>query len=66
DYLKTRHSVTEGVHTAAAICELARKHKIDMPICAAVNKILNDGASVTEVVDELLARPFRDEKLAGF
>jgi len=66
DFLKTRHSVTEGVHTAAAICELARKHKIDMPICAAVNKILNEGASVTEVVEELLARPFRDEKLAGF
>ncbi|MEH6404131.1 MAG: NAD(P)H-dependent glycerol-3-phosphate dehydrogenase [Sneathiella sp.] len=66
DFLKTRHSVTEGVHTAAAICELAAKHKIDMPICAAVNKILNEGASVTEVVEELLARPFRDEKLAGF
>lgn len=66
EILKTRNSVTEGVHTAAALCHMAEKHKIEMPICAAVNKILNEGASVTKVVEELLARPFRDEKLAGF
>lgn len=66
EFLKSRNSVTEGVHTAAAICQLATKHKIDMPICAAVNRILNEGASVPDVVEELLSRPFRDEKLAGF
>jgi len=66
DILESRNSVTEGVHTAAALCDLAKKHKIEMPICQSVNKILNQGASVEDVVKELLARPFRDEKLAGF
>ncbi|MEH6495687.1 MAG: NAD(P)H-dependent glycerol-3-phosphate dehydrogenase [Pseudomonas marincola] len=66
DILDSRNSVTEGVHTAAALCDLAEKHKIEMPICQSVDKILNHGASVDEVVKELLARPFRDEKLAGF
>lgn len=66
EILKNRKSVTEGVHTAAALCQMAEKYKIEMPICAAVHKILNEGASVSEVVEDLLARPFRDEKLAGF
>jgi glycerol-3-phosphate dehydrogenase (NAD(P)+) len=66
DILGARISVTEGVHTASALKKLAQDHKIEMPICEAVNKILNEGASVTEVVKDLLARPFRDEKLAGF
>lgn len=66
DILNARVSVTEGVHTAAAIQKLADLHKIEMPICAAVNKILNEGASVTTAVNDLLTRPFRDEKLAGF
>ncbi len=66
DILGSRITVTEGVHTASAIHNLSNDHKIEMPICCAVNKILNEGASVTEVVAELLNRPFRDEKLAGF
>jgi len=66
EILESRISVTEGVHTAAALCDLAKKHNIEMPICIAVNKILNEGASVDRMVTELLARPFRDEKLAGF
>jgi len=66
EILGSRVSVTEGVHTAAALYKLAHAHKIEMPICAAVDKILNKGASVTDIVEDMLARPFRDEKLAGF
>ncbi len=66
EILENRNAVTEGVHTAAALCQMADKHTIEMPICAAVNKILNEGASVSKVVEELLSRPFRNEKLAGF
>jgi glycerol-3-phosphate dehydrogenase (NAD(P)+) len=66
DVLGSRISVTEGVHTAAALCHLAKEHKIEMPICGSVDRILNQGASVTNIVEELLARPIRDEKLAGF
>lgn len=66
EVLASRKAVTEGVHTAAALCEKARAHKIEMPICSAVDKVLNQGAKVHDVTEELLARPFRDEKLAGF
>ena len=66
DVLKDRVAVTEGVHTAAALCRLAHQHKIEMPICEAVDKLLNTGASVPTIVEELLARPIRDESLAGF
>ncbi len=66
EVLNNRVAVTEGVHTAAALCGLAHQHKIEMPICEAVDKLLNMGASVPTVVEELLARPIRDESLAGF
>jgi len=66
EILQQRHVVTEGVYTASAICTMAEKYNIEMPICSAVDEILNGGIAVSNAVEELLARPFRDEKLAGF
>ncbi|MDF2368860.1 NAD(P)H-dependent glycerol-3-phosphate dehydrogenase [Sneathiella sp.] len=66
EILQQRSAVTEGVYTASAICRLAEKFNIDMPICCAVDEILNGGVAVSSAVEELLARPFRDERLAGF
>ncbi|WP_373085999.1 NAD(P)H-dependent glycerol-3-phosphate dehydrogenase [Sneathiella sp.] len=66
EILQQRHTVTEGVYTASAICMMAEKLNIEMPICHAVNEILNGGVAVSNAIEELLARPFRDEKLAGF
>lgn len=66
EILQQRIAVTEGVYTASAICRLAEKFNIEMPICFAVNEILNGGVAVSNAVEELLARPFRDERLAGF
>jgi glycerol-3-phosphate dehydrogenase (NAD(P)+) len=61
DILKSRKAVTEGVYTARSVCKLADSLSVDMPICAAVNRILNEGADINTVVDDLLARPFREE-----
>ena len=66
EILQQRIAVTEGVYTASAICRLAEKFNIEMPICCAVDEILNGGVAVSSAVEELLARPFRDERLAGF
>lgn len=66
EILQQRTAVTEGVYTASAICRLAEKYNIEMPICFAVDEILNGGVAVSSAVEELLARPFRDERLAGF
>ncbi|MBO6827004.1 MAG: NAD(P)-dependent glycerol-3-phosphate dehydrogenase [Sneathiella sp.] len=66
DILNGRIAVTEGVQTAAALNTLAGQHKIEMPICQAVDKLLHTSATVPEIVEELLSRPIRDEHLAGF
>ncbi len=66
DILAARNSVTEGIYTAAALSKLATELQIDMPLCAAVDDIVNNDVDVATAVRKLLSRPFRDEKLAGF
>jgi glycerol-3-phosphate dehydrogenase (NAD(P)+) len=56
-----RHSVAEGVPTAAALGELAGRHGVEMPICHAVDAILNRGADIDKTIASLMARPFRIE-----
>ena len=48
---------------APAIVALAEKYQVEMPICAAVNEIIGGRASVDEAIANLLARPFRAEKI---
>jgi glycerol-3-phosphate dehydrogenase (NAD(P)+) len=43
------------------VTALAAKLKVDMPICTAVNGILNGGAAIDTVMAGLLDRPFTDE-----
>ena len=40
EIMRTRNSVSEGVHTAASLHRLAQKHGLMMPICFAVHYIL--------------------------
>lgn len=61
DILASRRSVAEGVYTAAAVVGLAAKRGVDLPICAAVDAILNRGAGLDATIDGLLSRPFRGE-----
>jgi glycerol-3-phosphate dehydrogenase (NAD(P)+) len=61
EILATRNSIAEGVPTAAAVATLAAKLGVDMPISAAVLRILNDGASIDDEVRALLARPLKRE-----
>lgn len=60
-YLAARRSVAEGVSSASATATLARRLNVDMPIVAAVDAILHRGAAIDQVVEELLARPFKQE-----
>lgn len=61
EILAGRRSVAEGVTTAAAVVGLAAKLGVDMPICAAVDAILNRGAGLDETIQGLLSRPFKGE-----
>ncbi|WP_431857213.1 NAD(P)H-dependent glycerol-3-phosphate dehydrogenase [Azospirillum sp.] len=61
EVLGERRSVAEGVWTARAVVALAARLGVEVPICAAVDAILNRGASVDDTIQGLLARPFREE-----
>jgi glycerol-3-phosphate dehydrogenase (NAD(P)+) len=57
DILAERKVVTEGVQTAASITELAHRLGLQLPIASAVNRIVNEGASIDETFSELLLYP---------
>jgi glycerol-3-phosphate dehydrogenase (NAD(P)+) len=57
DVLGERVTVQEGVHSAAGVAELARRYGVEMPITAAVDRVLNHGADLDEAISRLLAHP---------
>lgn len=61
EFLGARRAVTEGVHTAEAVVALAVSKGVDMPICYAMDQILNRGVAVDEAIHELLDRPIKEE-----
>lgn len=64
DVLRERVTVQEGVHSAESVAVLARRHDVDMPIVAAVDRVLNHGAGVDEAVAGLLAHPYHFDRVA--
>lgn len=54
-------TVAEGVASAPAVRELARKHGVEMPICEAVAAILAGEHSVEAAIMGLLSRPLKAE-----
>ena len=52
--------VVEGVHSAKAAMELARKYQVQLPIIEQVNEVLFAGKSADQAVKELM---LRDKKL---
>lgn len=59
--LGARKSVSEGVHTVAAVMAMADKLGVEMPICKAVKAIITGASNVDEAIDAVLSRPFRPE-----
>ncbi len=56
-----RNTVAEGVTTAKAIALNAHKLQVEMPISAAVDKVLHHGADINAVINGLLARDLKQE-----
>lgn len=61
EVLGERRAVTEGVYTAEAVVALAQTQGVDMPICRAMDQILNQGIAVDAAIAELLDRPIKEE-----
>jgi len=62
EILGSRKSVSEGVYTASAALELAKKHNVDMPVVMAVDAVLNRHADIDAMIAGLLARPLKPER----
>ena len=62
DILAKSRSVFEGAATAGAAVALARSAQAEIPICAAIDAILNGGADIDSAILELLSRPFAREE----
>ncbi len=61
DILDARTSVAEGVFSAASVSQLARTLDVDMPICLAIDAILNHFADIDATIEGLLSRPMTRE-----
>ena len=61
EIMQGKITVAEGVYTASAVCKMAEKVGVEMPICSAVDKVLQGQASVDDMIKALLSRPFKTE-----
>jgi glycerol-3-phosphate dehydrogenase (NAD(P)+) len=61
EILAQRKSVTEGVETAPAVVELARKLGVDLPICVTVLEMIEGRLDARAALQSLLSRPLREE-----
>lgn len=61
ELMSDRKTIAEGAFTAPVLARLAEQMGIDMPVVAAVDKLLSGRANVDQVLQELLARPPRPE-----
>ena len=54
-------SVVEGYYTADAVCDLAEKYDIDMPICRVTRSMLKGELEAEKAIDLLMSRSKKDE-----
>ncbi|MDR3076863.1 MAG: hypothetical protein LBU26_06145 [Synergistaceae bacterium] len=53
--------LAEGIETLRAVRKCSRKHKLEMPICDALHRVLFEGCDPAGILDELFKRPVREE-----
>jgi glycerol-3-phosphate dehydrogenase (NAD(P)+) len=61
DILKTTKTVAEGVKTAKAAHDLARKYNINMPIVDEVYRLLYEGKDPKQAATDLMTRQLKGE-----
>lgn len=61
--LAGKRSVAEGYESAPAVRELSARLGVDTPICEGVAALLNGETTVDELIDNLLSRPLKAERI---
>ena len=62
DILKELGSVAEGVKTSKAVCELAQKLGIEVPVSSAIFEAVYTDITPKEVLDKLMNRKLKEEE----
>lgn len=62
DILKELGSVAEGVKTSKAVCELAKKLEIEVPVSSAIYEAVYTDITPQEVLDKLMNRKLKEEE----
>lgn len=57
--------VVEGWHSASAVMRRANALGVELPICQAIDAVLNHGADLDAAIQGLMRRPLRTESDAG-
>src|SRR6202035_1312767 len=53
--------VVEGVLASRAVCAVAERLSVDMPICREIYRVMHEGKPVRDAVQELMGREMRSE-----
>lgn len=61
DILTGMSEVAEGVKTTRAVCRLAERLQVEMPITEEVHAVLYEGKSARQAAEALMTRPLRGE-----
>lgn len=61
DAVKQVGMVVEGINALPAAMAMSRKYEVEMPIAAAVNEVVNNGADPAEIVRKLMGRESKTE-----
>ncbi len=61
EIMKDTRMVAEGIPTTRAACELAKRHRINVPICNSMYRIMFEGLSPRQAVTELCTMELREE-----
>ena len=62
DILAERRSVAEGAYTVSAISDHVSPMDFEMPICTAIDGVLNYEADINATIKGMLERPFKPEQ----
>ncbi len=55
------HQVVEGVPASRAVCAVAQRLSVDMPLCREIFQVMHEGKPVREAVQALMSREMRSE-----
>ncbi len=61
EIMRDMKTVAEGVHTAVAAYQLARKHEVTMPIVETVYRILYEDLNLRDAIGLLMTRSLKEE-----